>query len=176
MKIRKSTIRRDAIEDHRHRLDSGDFTGGALMKPCKDQSAMHTHLYEFEEDTYETGPMHNEPGHTHSSQHGPVSAPMSMQKQPGEPWQKMDSLQREGKVYVLRSAEGNVISRGFTAKQAMEHYDAFDADEAVAKHSFENALGEKLDDAKWEKDKEASKSSVGAIKWPLVQHLYQQMS
>jgi hypothetical protein len=175
--FKKATRRADSFEEHVHRLPDGSLTGGSLHKPTKDQFDMHSHLFEKDEDTAETGPMHNFGDHTHKLPGGgETSGPMKPQKMPGEPWKKMDSLQREGTDYVLRSVTGSVIGRGRTAVDAMKHYDSFDADETHAKVSFGHAIGEQVDDAKWEKAKQASQSSVGAVKWPLVQHIYQNMT
>lgn len=173
--FKKAVRRADSFEDHVHKLPDGSMTGGSLHKPTKDQFDMHSHLFECNEDTAETDPMHNFGDHTHMTAMGETSGPMKPQKMPGQPWEKMDSLRREGVEFVLRSATGHVIGRGRTAVQAVAKYDAFDADETHAKAAFAHAIGEDVDEAKWEKAKEHSKSSVGAVKWPLVQHIYQQM-
>jgi hypothetical protein len=173
--FKKASRRADSFEEHVHKLPDGSLTKGSLHKPTKDQFDMHTHLYEFNEDIAETEPMHNFGDHTHMTKYGESSGPMKPQKMPGEPWKKMDSLQREGVDYVLRSETGHVIGKGKTAAEACRHYDAFDADETHAKASFSHAIGEDVDEAKWEHAKKASTKAVGAVKWPLVQHIYQQM-
>jgi hypothetical protein len=136
-KINKRVRRADAanISDHRHKLPDGSYTSGALNKPNKDQFDMHTHLYEFNEDTLETDPMHNFGDHTHGSRLGESSGPSPMQKKPGEPWQKMDSIEREGRSFVLRDGDsGSVIARGATPQSVVAHCDSADADEILKRY------------------------------------------
>lgn len=116
MKINKKIRRADAIEDHVHLLPNGEMTGGALHKPSKDQFDMHSHLYEHEEDTAESGPMHSFGDHTHTIRHqGKIvetSGPKPVPKAPGQKWEKMDSMQRQGADFVVKSETGKVIKRG----------------------------------------------------------------
>lgn len=91
---------RDALQDHRHALPNGEMTSGMLLKPSTtDQWPMHTHLYEFEEETLETGPMHDEPGHVHSTGMGETSGNVGMAKQPGEAWKKDTADQVEDREH-----------------------------------------------------------------------------
>jgi hypothetical protein len=174
--FKKAVARADSFEDHVHRMPNGELTGGSLHKPTKDQFDMHSHLYEHKEGTAETEATHNFGDHTHITQHGETSGPMKPQKTPGQPWKKMDSLQREGRVFVLRSSTGHILGMGKTAFDAVAKYDAsYDADEVHSKGMMAHVTDEPVDEAKWEKAKEASKASTGRVKWPLVQHIYQNM-
>lgn len=171
-KIQKHIRRADSLEDHMHSIPDGDMTGGMLMKPSKDQFGMHTHLYECEEDTAETGPAHDLPGHIHSLKEGQeTSASVKMTKKPGDPWQKMDSLRREGTKYVLRSMTGAAIARTDSLFDAMKDYEEGHHGDAYD----QSAMDAGVDEAKWKDAKKASIKSIGKIKWPLVQHLYQHM-
>jgi hypothetical protein len=129
MKIKKSIRRADAIEDHVHELPNGELTGGSLHKPSKDQFDMHSHLYEHNEDTAETTAMHNFGDHTHSIRwQGKIvetSGPKPVSKKPGQEWEKMDSLQREGSHWVVRSSTGNVLKRSAVKKDCEDYLKVF---------------------------------------------------
>lgn len=121
-KIRKAIRRADSMEDHVHRLPSGDLTGPALHKPMKDQFDMHSHLYECNEDTAETDIMHGVGDHVHKTADGNTSGPLPLPKQPGAPAQfKNDSaVSKEGRNWVVRSETGHVIGRGLTKEAALK--------------------------------------------------------
>lgn len=160
------------MEDHVHILPNGDLTQGALHKPSKDQFDMHTHLYMCESDTCETSPAHNFGDHTHKLIGGDeTSGPKPLPKEPGKPWQKMDSLSRRGREWVVTGTTGHVLARGATRKDALMNWQDGAHGDMVDKAMLDAGV----DEAKWHEAKKASIASVGSIKWPLVQHIYEQM-
>lgn len=70
-KINKRVLRKDTTEDHCHGLEDKKETGGMLLKPAKDRMQPHTHLYQHDGKTYETGLAPNDAGHTHDYQPEP---------------------------------------------------------------------------------------------------------
>lgn len=65
-KIGQNVHRKDSYpEDHAHKVSEGAFTGGMIPKPNKDRTFPHTHLYEHDGKTLETGVAPDAPGHTH---------------------------------------------------------------------------------------------------------------
>lgn len=118
-KFQKKVRRADgAIADHVHTLPNGELTSGMLDKPSKDRFGMHAHLYEHEEDTCESGPMHNDGDHTHTvlwlGEKVETSGPRAVPKKPGEKWQKMDSadrVTRQGGFWVVKADSGRIVMR-----------------------------------------------------------------
>lgn len=89
-KIQTHVVKRDSVQDHKHALPDGRMTSGMLMKPSTNPGfPMHTHLYELDECTYETGPEEDGPGHVHSvGLLGETSGPLRMDKEPGQAWKQ----------------------------------------------------------------------------------------
>ena len=118
-KIYPRVYRKDAQEDHAHYLSNGTITGGMLLKPSKDQSALHSHLYHWEEQTLETGPMHNEPSHDHTTELGDTHGTVPIRKDSAE---ENHQLRRIGTDYILMSDTGAALARHDSLKCAVQHY------------------------------------------------------
>ena len=120
MKTYPRIMRRDAAEEHVHALPDGHKTLGSLLKPSQSELLpMHTHLYEHEGVTHETGVAPDEPGHTHESVLGDTSGPQKVPAQENF-GVKNDSAFRIGREWVVRNDSGIVIARGDTAAEAEE--------------------------------------------------------
>lgn len=167
MKTYQRAVRRDSEQDHIHSLADGSETQGALGKPSQStQFPQHSHLYQHEGDTLETGISFDEPGHTHETILGESSGPKSMPKKESF-GPRNDSLQRIGREWQVRSPEGVVLSKGSSAEDASSRYDSEEYDEAFAKQAIKVQ-----DEDKWSAAKAQSQQHFKAHKWPYVQHAY----
>lgn len=120
-KIQTRVYRKDqAVEDHAHQLPDGTFTGGMLLKPNSDRSFPHTHLYQHEGKTYETGLCAIGGDHTHVTVAGMTSGPVAVRKDAQQDVQRNDSVNREGMYWVRRSITGHVIARGVNRNDVMD--------------------------------------------------------
>lgn len=171
MKTHQRAVRRDSMNEHVHDLETGGVTLGSLGKPSQStQFPVHTHLYEHEGKTHETGPAQDGPGHTHEV----MAEAGAITEGPRAPQAKVsfgprnDSLMRIGGTWHLRNSEGNTIHVGRTPEDACRRYDASDYDEAMAKRS----AGIKDGDELWETAKKHSLDTFGEHKWPYVQHIH----
>lgn len=117
-KVYTRVMRRDSMQDHVHSLPDGRKTLGMLGKPnSHSQAGSHTHLYEHEGVTHETGVAFDEPGHVHESILGETSGPQKMPAKE-EFGPKNDSAFRIGREWVVRNDSGIVIARGDTEAEA----------------------------------------------------------
>lgn len=168
MKISKSVIRKDSMQEHCHSLPNGQETQGMLTKPSHSlQFKMHSHLYENDEgETLETSITVEGPGHTHESEYGETSGPHEMPaKESFGP--RNDSMMRIGSEWHIRGVNGVTLSKGKTPEEAARRYDSEDSyDEAFARKAINC-----MDDAKWEAAKAHSQANFGEHKWPYVQHI-----
>lgn len=119
MKTYPRTIRRDASLDHIHSLPDGKKTDGMIAKPtASNMMSPHTHLYQHEGKTHETGlASDSDPGHTHESIIGETSGRLNMPAQESF-GPRNDSALRIGREWVVRNDSGVVVARGATAKEA----------------------------------------------------------
>lgn len=177
MKIRKAILRKDLQPDHAHTCPDGKMTGGELLKPnANARAGWHTHLFQHDGMTYETDAAYYGPDHVHDVPEfgGFTSGPMPVPKHYGEELERLDSLQREGTEWVLRSGKtGKIIGRGKTRVDALHLYadaDSQDVDEAMIK----DIVGHDVDEGIWEKAKHASQEGLGKVKWPFVMWWYKQ--
>lgn len=111
-------IRRDSSQDHVHSLPNGVMTQGALAKPAQSQMfGRHSHLYQHEGKTHETGIADDGPGHFHETVIGESSGPLKMPKKE-DFGPRNDEAFRIGREWVVRNDSGTVIARGETAAEA----------------------------------------------------------
>lgn len=110
--------RRDGLfEDHIHALPDGHKTLGRLLKPSQSAvNPVHTHLYEHEGKTHESGQAYDEPGHTHETIIGDTSGPQSMTKESFGP--RNDEAFRIGMEWVVRNDSNVVIASASTKAEA----------------------------------------------------------
>lgn len=118
-KFQPRVHRKDASsdEDHAHSVPGGGKTGGSLYKPNKDRTFPHTHLFQWEGETYETGPAPMGPGHKHATKLGETGPAVKMTKALGTeiPREKNDSnerndfVERVGSKWVVKSESGEVL-------------------------------------------------------------------
>lgn len=171
MKTHQRVSRRDSDQDHIHGLENGQDTLGQLLKPSQStQFPMHTHLYQHEGKTHETGSSQEGPGHTHEVMEeageetsGPKSPAAKTSFGP-----RNDSLMRIGRYWHVRNENGVSLNVGDSPESACRRYDSSDYDEALAKRSAGVADG----DENWEKAKGHSMATFGEHKWPYVQHVH----
>jgi hypothetical protein len=121
-KIHKRIHRADALQDHRHAMADGRFTGGMLLKPNRDQAGWHTHLYQDERDTLETEEAQNDGDHTHETIMGDTTGPMALRTDALEPARDLKGyVQRRGHRWVAVSATGHVLATEDSAGEAAKH-------------------------------------------------------
>lgn len=123
-KFIKRTYRRDDQDNHAHRLKDGSYTGTPILKPNVDQTYPHTHLYQFNGKTFETGPSPMGPDHTHTTEVGMTSAPVPPRKDMGSPSRK-DSIEglimfRQGTSWMIQSETGANLGKFKTQAEASQ--------------------------------------------------------
>jgi len=77
---------------------------------------MHSHLYEHEGKTHESGISPEEPGHTHETILGDTSGPRSASKENFGP--RNDTAFRIGSEWVVRNDSNVIIATGSTQDEA----------------------------------------------------------
>jgi hypothetical protein len=128
-KIATNVHRKDSVEQHAHKLEDGSETEGALYKPNADRTFPHTHLYQHDGKTLETGCSPIGPGHTHDYQPEPghevseTGGPIAVHTGPGKEIPRADSLQRTKGQWIVRSVAGAVVARGATKMDALKDYE-----------------------------------------------------
>jgi hypothetical protein len=117
-KVYVRSVKRDSMDDHIHSLPDGKETGGMLSKPSQSNRAgAHTHLYQHEGVTHETGVAFDDPGHEHECVLGETSGPRKMPaKENFGP--RNDTALRIGREWVVRNDSGDVIARASTQSEA----------------------------------------------------------
>jgi hypothetical protein len=95
-----------ALDDHAHRLPDGSFTGGQILKPNKDRSFPHTHLYTGPNgDTMESCPAEVGGDHVHGTEKGVSGGPVPVRKDAFEAYEQKqkDLEQRDAAEMNARS-------------------------------------------------------------------------
>lgn len=129
-KIKMQVHRKDSMEDHRHRLADGSYTGGALNKPNADRTFPHTHLYQHDGKTHETGLAASGGDHTHDSLFGETAGPVGMGPKIGPEIPRndhMDFVEREGSQWVVRSEGGKTLGKHPSKEAAVNQLKAIEA-------------------------------------------------
>jgi hypothetical protein len=111
-KITVRAYRKDEIDSHVHKLPDGSYTQPPLLKPNKDRTFPHTHLYVSQGKTLETGLAEMGGDHTHITEIGMTSGPVA------EASERKDSIDRIGTSWVVRSETGAITSRHFSKEDA----------------------------------------------------------
>lgn len=76
-KVSKRVYRKDSESSHMHALPNGQKTNVEMMKPqSSSRAGWHTHLYEMDGMTCETGPAFCGVDHAHDCDLGMTSGPM----------------------------------------------------------------------------------------------------
>lgn len=90
-KVPTRVQRKDSEDEHAHKLPDGSFTGPMLYKPNRDRSFPHSHLYEHDGKTLETGVAPIGGDHTHDCKSEDVvgdeaetGGPVPVPKNPGK--------------------------------------------------------------------------------------------
>jgi hypothetical protein len=76
--------RKDSVENHAHKLPDGSYTGPELPKPNATRMNPHTHLYQMQGKTMESGVADEGPGHTHATALGESAGPVAVPKGKGQ--------------------------------------------------------------------------------------------
>ena len=120
-KFQRHVVRKDLKPDHVHKMPEGQISDGMLGKPnANARAGWHTHMFEDEGRMFETLPAYDDGDHVHEFRDEFTSGPMPMPKNRGEEMGRLDSIQREGSQWVVRSTTGHEIARGATKLDALE--------------------------------------------------------
>lgn len=134
-KFYKRVLRRDRLEDHAHALPDGRMTMGMQGKPnANHRAGWHTHIYQHDGMVYETDAAYDGADHAHDvPEFGSMtSGPMPVSKSQGEELSRMDSVQREGDQWVVRSSTGHVLGYGDCRHDALDM--AFPGEDETPEH------------------------------------------